>query len=525
MTDADRAAAPLIYGAFDLAADWSRRPCRINEPACYLYSVRRRVRSRPFALVLNRGFCKRGATVSAPWQWCLRGQYGVRSPRALAALLEPFLVMFPRPQGRCCRCWLTWTLCVLLYAPSDSVAPPDSLRLVWLTNSSLTCNDGSPAGYYIRRGTNSHHWVVYLEGGGYCWDTKSCAARWRRRPGLMSSTRWPRARRAPAILSMDPEANPLWHNSNHVLLPYCSSDMWAGTRIKTKNDSFAFTGRLIVKDVLNELLQFGLRGRLLLVGSSAGAAGVMFHADATRRSLRTHGVRVAAIADSGWFLDRPPRARRSFSVDAIARLGHTLWQGSPPSSCVRQHRDKPWLCYFGYRLYPHIRTPLFVFQYLFDSAQLTAEGVRAPRTRAQWDAVHETGTALRASLKGVRATFAPACIAHGALARPEWLAINVSGISLPKAISCWERRLSSRNRGERTRCAPRRLIERCSWPQCNGSCPRLRDPRTGEEVALAALLQSFGLDVNGAAAAMGLDARALSRMSRAELLPLLAPHT
>ncbi|CAK1555316.1 unnamed protein product [Leptosia nina] len=43
MTDADRAAAPLICGAFDLAAaaDCSRRPY-INEPACYLYSVRRR---------------------------------------------------------------------------------------------------------------------------------------------------------------------------------------------------------------------------------------------------------------------------------------------------------------------------------------------------------------------------------------------------------------------------------------------------------------------------------------------------
>ncbi|XP_072932704.1 palmitoleoyl-protein carboxylesterase NOTUM isoform X2 [Epargyreus clarus] len=397
---------------------------------------------------------------------------------------------------------------------------------MWLSNTSLTCNDGSPAGYYLRRNNQNQHWVVYLEGGGYCWDTASCNARWRRRPGLMSSSRWPRARRAPALLSADPVANPLWHASNHVLLPYCSSDMWAGTRAtKNSNSSFAFAGRLIVRSVLNELLQLGLSGRLLFVGSSAGGAGVMLHADATRRILRTHGVRVAAISDSGWFLDRPPRARRASSADAIARLGHSLWHGSPPTPCVRHYPDKPWLCYFGYRLYPHIRTPLFVFQYLFDSAQLTAEGVRAPRSRAQWDAVHETGAALRASLKNVRATFAPACIAHGALARPEWLAINVSGVSLPRAISCWERRLNNGGRHERARCAPRRLVERCSWPQCNGSCPRLRDPRTGEEVALAALLQSFGLDVRGAAAAMGLDARALSRMSRAELLPLLAPHT
>ncbi|KAG6450865.1 palmitoleoyl-protein carboxylesterase NOTUM [Manduca sexta] len=438
--------------------------------------------------------------------------------------------MKTRGRGYFCRCswnWITWTLCAVLTSVSESVAPPDSLTLVWLTNSSLTCNDGSPAGYYLRRGSNNEHWVVYLEGGGYCWDTLSCRARWRRRPALMSSTRWPRQRRAPALLSSDAVANPLWHASNHVLLPYCSSDMWVGTRNTPHPASgFAFNGRLIVRAVLTDLLRAGLKGRLLLVGSSAGGAGVMLHADIARRALRSRAVRVAAIADSGWFLDRPARDRR-VPAATVARLGHSLWRGSPPTSCVRDYPTEPWLCYFGYRLYPHVRTPLFVFQYLFDSAQLAAEGVRTPRTRIQWDAVHATGAALRVSLGPVRAVFAPACLAHGSLARPEWLAINVSGVSLPRALACWERRLERSGNSRQTRggCAPRRLVERCSWPQCNASCPRLRDPRTGEEVALAALLQSFGLDVRGAAAEMGLDARALSRMSRAELLPLLAPHS
>lgn len=339
----------------------------------------------------------------------------------------------------------------------------------------------------------------------------------------MSSARWPRARRAPALLSSDPALNPLWHASNHVLLPYCSSDMWAGTRLRTDNQTFSFAGRLIVQSVFSELLKNGLKGRLVLAGSSAGGAGVMFHADTSRRMLRAYGVKVAAISDSGWFLDRPAK-RRSITTETVAKLGHTMWQGTLPTPCVREYPDKPWLCYFGYRLYPHIRTPLFVFQYLFDSAQLAAEGVRTPRSRAQWDAVYDTGSVLRESLRKVRATFAPACLAHGALARPEWLSLNVSGVSLPRAIGCWERRLGNGGRKPRGSCAPRKLIERCSWPQCNGSCPRLRNPRTGEEMDLASLLQSFGLDVNGAAAAMGIDARALSRMSRAELLPLLAPH-
>ncbi|XP_012551322.2 palmitoleoyl-protein carboxylesterase NOTUM [Bombyx mori] len=436
--------------------------------------------------------------------------------------------MRTRRRGAKCRYtwnWITWTICAILSSVSGSASPPDSLKLVWLSNTTLTCNDGSPTGYYFRRGSNTEHWVVYLEGGGYCWDTASCRARWRRRPALMSSTRWPRVRRAPALLSAERTANPLWHASNHVLLPYCSSDMWSGTRTATHAvGGFSFTGRLIVEGVLEDLLRAGLSGRLMFVGSSAGGTGVMLHVDAARRALRSKRIKVAAVSDSGWFLDRPARDRR-VPAAAIARLGHSLWRGTPPNSCVRKHVKEPWLCYFGYRLYPHIRTPLFVFQYLFDSAQLAAEGVRAPRTRTQWEMVHKTGVALRTSLDSVRTVYAPACLAHGALARPEWLAINVSGISLPRALACWERRLGRAKKTHvRGGCAPRRLVEICSWPQCNGSCPRLRDPRTGEEVALATLLQSFGMDVHGAAAAMGIDAGAFSRMSHAELFPLLAPH-
>lgn len=35
---------------------------------------------------------------------------------------------------------------IVLSATSGSVSARDGLRLTWLTNSSLTCNDGSPAG-------------------------------------------------------------------------------------------------------------------------------------------------------------------------------------------------------------------------------------------------------------------------------------------------------------------------------------------------------------------------------------------
>lgn len=66
-----------------------------------------------------------------------------------------------------------------------------------------------------------------------------------------------------------------------------------------------------------------------------------------------------------------------------------------------------------------------------------------------------------------------------------------------------------------------RLLERCSWPQCNQSCPNLTNPLTGKEMRFLELLSSFGLDINAVAMALGVDMTTLSNMDRTELLSML----
>ena len=41
------------------------------------------------------------------------------------------------------------------------------------------CNDGSPAVYYWKKSSNpsNNKWLVFLEGGGQCYDKKSCQKR------------------------------------------------------------------------------------------------------------------------------------------------------------------------------------------------------------------------------------------------------------------------------------------------------------------------------------------------------------
>lgn len=66
-----------------------------------------------------------------------------------------------------------------------------------------------------------------------------------------------------------------------------------------------------------------------------------------------------------------------------------------------------------------------------------------------------------------------------------------------------------------------RLMERCTWPQCNHSCPTLTNPQTGEELRFVELLTSFGLNIKEVAVALGVDMHTLNNMDRIELVNML----
>ena len=78
-------------------------------------------------------------------------------------------------------------LAAVLYRRGDKVE--NRLTRKYLYNTNVTCNDGTSAGYYIRRNPNSRRWIIYLEAGWFCYDETSCEARWLRLRTLMSSDR------------------------------------------------------------------------------------------------------------------------------------------------------------------------------------------------------------------------------------------------------------------------------------------------------------------------------------------------
>lgn len=194
---------------------------------------------------------------------------------------------------------------------TQQVSYSKALKRVFLSNRTVTCNDGSQAGFYLRKSPGSRRWVVFFEGGWHCYDHKSCRARWMKLRHLMTSTQWQETRDGKiithffkkyirnsiykilvgGILSPSPVENPFWHDANHVFVPYCSSDSWSGTRGKPEtNNSLRFMGSLIVRQVMTDLIPLGLghsQGTdLLMAGSSAGGTGVMLNLDKVKHLLQ-----------------------------------------------------------------------------------------------------------------------------------------------------------------------------------------------------------------------------------------------
>ncbi|XP_069133357.1 palmitoleoyl-protein carboxylesterase notum1'-like [Argopecten irradians] len=329
-----------------------------------------------------------------------------------------------------------------------------------LKNASITCNDGSRAGYYIRKSYGSKRWIVFLEGGWYCFDRPSCQLRWESKHmrSLMSSLDWPEIRAGTGILSWDPKENPYYFNANIVVVPYCSSDSWTGT--SRSSEGYAFLGSYIVEAVIRELIPKGLQRarRLMLAGSSAGGTGVLTNLDrvADLMSKLAPNVEVRGIADSGWFVDTPQYHAREctepFScapADGIKR-GINLWKGQVPEACKAQYPESEhWKCYFGYRIYPTLKTPIFIVQYLFDEAQITVNNLidqsqlamnrgNTVFSRGQWEYLHNLGEHVKSTLQNVTAVFAPACLSHELLQKSTWQSVSVEGVNLAQSIYCWE---------------------------------------------------------------------------------------
>ncbi|XP_061088881.1 carboxylesterase notum2 [Conger conger] len=408
-------------------------------------------------------------------------------------------------------------------APAPALPKPsEDMKLHFLKNTQVTCNDATAAGFYLKEFKGSKRWLIFLEGGWCCYNKETCNSRYKNIPRLMSSSDWSLTRKGTGILSSQVEENPHWWNTNIVFIPYCSSDVWSGTaplpKTKQKDTAeYSFMGSLIIREVIKDLVPKGIKQAkvVMLAGTSAGGTGVLLNLEKVSSQLAQLGAeaQVRGLVDSGWFLEskqqKAPECPDSISctpTDAIKK-GLRLWNGVIPEKCRQQYKKgEEWQCFFGHKLYSSLTAPLFVVQWLFDEEQLRVENIYIggqSLSEQQWTYMQNLGKELKTSLKDVTAVFAPSCLSHTLITKSNWLDFLVKGTSLSRALQCWDKSLQEANRNSKTalKGCPIHLIDNCQWPQCNPTCPALIDQTTQQELTLLQVLAGMGLDLKK----LGLD--------------------
>ena len=277
-------------------------------------------------------------------------------------------------------CISVLTLVALAFS---AIAIACTADLTWkLTNNEAAlCNDFTRAGFFHRKpSSGDQKWVVFLESGALCYSNETCNRRYfqsylRERYSterqnifgnfdtelawnetgatgqpltqvvnpLMTSTICFKSEDRHIIdanefgvdgkdmLSSDCRENPAFCEHGHVLVPYCSSDLWLGNEDATSRDypsllqqepcdcldqscfrynptseglQFTFRGQTIFRSVLQTLdTMYDLQSssEIVLVGSSAGGLGVLNSAKWVRNQFPN--VTIKVVIDSSWFIN------------------------------------------------------------------------------------------------------------------------------------------------------------------------------------------------------------------------------
>ena len=375
------------------------------------------------------------------------------------------------------------------------------------------CLDGGPPGFYSRKATavaDKDKWVIYLKGGGHCYNAKTCAAAARTPYG--STARFPRRFGLDGILSTDAEVNPLFGSWNHVLLWYCDGAVWLGAR-KTPLHTYDsdgqplllyFRGRKVLQHLLDHLMNhrgLSTASEVLFSGDCAGGTAVHHMLDEMADRLLP-SAKVRAAVDSSYFiyLEDPVTHQEIFHTPESFPVQQPLvlrgeCERARPLTPTRKEAFADWECGFGGPLhYPLRRTPIFVVQSMVDSCMLDNQwhGLNGSMVAArggcldrnlQLSACDATEASHVAALQrkmlahfeasgklgpGLNGGFLHTCLGHGDGLRKNdaFTGVRIKGVSVRDALSIWwADEVGNTSHWYR----PCSMLDRPPW-QCNPSC-------------------------------------------------------
>ena len=152
----------------------------------------------------------------------------------------------------------------------------------WVEVPGATCNDGSPTGFGMSRGSANGDVLVVFEGGGQCWDFASCFVTEDTVVGPVRERDFAkRSYRFTGVLDRTDAASP-FRDFHLVYIPYCTGDFHAGSNVATYTSptgearTFRHVGHdNVVADLRRLTALFPSPRRLVVSGISAGGFGAV----------------------------------------------------------------------------------------------------------------------------------------------------------------------------------------------------------------------------------------------------------
>lgn len=191
----------------------------------------------------------------------------------------------------------------------------------WVDFADSSCDDGSPTGIAINR-SDSKNLLVFLMGGGACWDYLTCAILNTSSHGPFGRMQWEGSKGITMGSVLDRSADNPFRDYNLVFVPYCTGDVHAGDNV------IEYDGGIGKKKVAHKgrpnLVAFLKRiaatvptpDKLVVSGSSAGGFGAALNYDLFRTYFPT-AKQSYLIDDSG-----PPMIGDAIPKDLRA----TIWK-------------------------------------------------------------------------------------------------------------------------------------------------------------------------------------------------------
>jgi len=308
------------------------------------------------------------------------------------------------------------------------------------------CNDGTPAVYYFKRGSGADatHWLIFLQGGGWCSSGPSCAYRWSSQHYLMTSQNAPNTMQVSGIFSTSKQENPDFADFTQVFIKYCSSDMYSGDAVQQVNGmQLQFRGNKIVAAIISDLEDSSVTpspnlknaSEVLVAGSSAGSYGAASNLDWIASQLSW--AKVKGVLDSSWVPPLPDYGSGVREPMPGSADFYNYFSAVADSSCAAANPSQPWTCLPTLELHPYLTTPVFIYAEQRDPVLSQIKGITNPNDPAQAAYMTQYAASVRQSLKAVPAVFSPSAGIHTALADDNFTAIQVNGYDFQQILGNW----------------------------------------------------------------------------------------